>query len=86
MEYVYFLVFVGKFQPTEDVAYLKIFSLYSILISHDSPTKKIVIYGFEEYMVTHEERNILFSIFLIKLQLTEDAANLEIFSLYSILS
>ena len=38
----FLLVFVAKLKSTEDAAYLKIFSLYSILISDDSPHKKNV--------------------------------------------
>ena len=46
---------VVKFQLTEDAAYLKIFSLYSILIYHASSTRVFAAMSFEKRLVTHEE-------------------------------
>ena len=55
---------MAKFQSTEDAAYLKIYSLYKMLIYHDSPNKKNVAnMVFEQCMVTHEEWNMLFKYF-----------------------
>ena len=41
-----------KFQSTENAAYLKIFSLCNIHISHDSRIEKVATMVFEESMVT----------------------------------
>ena len=40
------------------------------------PTRKVADMIFDGRMVTHEEWNKFFGIFLVKFQLTDDAANL----------
>ena len=58
-DYVYFSIFLVKFQLAEGAVHLEIFSLYSILKLHNSPNKiKVATMSFDQHMVTHEKWNM----------------------------